>query len=122
MKAQLTNFEMEQRIHSLESLLDRTDMIGYAAARNTRMLQNQNQEYQHRKNELIRKYGHKEGNEFVVDPDGPELQEFLDELAPFGETPHEVELFTLPIKEAAGILSGRELLDTYWMFEEQADA
>ena len=55
-----TNGQMEQMLVSLQPLLDRRDIVGYAAARNTRVLRSECMEYLKRRDELISKYGEPE--------------------------------------------------------------
>ena len=117
----LTNYEMARRLDQLDQLLDRTDVIGYAAARNARVLSQACSEYLQMQDRLICELGvpdtDEEGQEtgsMRLDFDSPSFAEFrraMDEIAP-------IELFRLPEGEAVGKLSGRQLLDLGWMFEE----
>ena len=50
--------------------------------------------------------------------DSPEFEEFLEEFAPIAMLSHEPELFTIPYDHAIGEMSGTELLEIEWMFEE----
>lgn len=121
------NIEMERMIASLEPLLERTDMLGYAAARNTRILRTEAQEYFNRRDELIQKYGTDK-----LDGDGnptgmseirvgsPEFDKYADEIQEWALIEHEPKLFVLDYEEAIGKLSGAQLLDLDWMFEDKA--
>lgn len=121
----LTNYEMARRIGQLEQLLDRADLIGYAAARNTRVLSQACGEYMQMQDRLICELGvpdtdedGRETGSIRLDFDSPNFAEFrraMDEIAPIES---DVELFSLPEGEAVGKLSGRQLLDLGWMFEE----
>ena len=120
-----TNSEMEQMIGSLAKQLDRKDVIGYAAARNTRILREEISEYAKLRDELVVKYGEPD-----LDDDGnptgsvslsftsPKFADFSDELSRFATIEHEPNLFKLKFEEAIGQLSGSELLELEWMFEE----
>lgn len=122
----LKNIQMESMIDLLEKYLDRRDLIGYAAARNTRILQSQSQEYFDRREELITKYG-----EPVVDEFGqktgqyklafssPKWPDYEKDITLYAMLEHEVDLFTIDYSEAIGILTGSELLELDWMFEEK---
>lgn len=119
------NIEMEQMINSLEPLLDHTDIIGYAAARNTRILTNEIQEYIARREELVAKYG-----EEVLDDDGnptgqiqlrfdsPKFKDYSDEIIEWAEIEHEPPIYKIPTEKCIGILSGRQMLEIGWMLED----
>lgn len=118
----LNNSEMDNRIQSLTPLLEHADMVGYAAARNYRRLQDQNQEYQDQKAELIKKYGKEEDGQFFINSSLPGWDEFLEELVPYMALEHEVEIYQIPMKEAMGKITGREIIENEWMFTEDEDA
>lgn len=120
-----TNAEMAAMIVSLEKHLDRTDIIGYAAARNTRILMNEAREFLERRDQLIFEYG-----EHELDEDGnqtgqvslsvgsPNFKAFSDAMEGWASIEHEPKLFLVPYSEVIGKLSGSEILDIDWMFEE----
>lgn len=121
----LTNYEMARRMGQLEQLLDRTDLIGYAAARNVRVLSQACGEYLQMQDRLICELGVPDTDEEGLETgamrlefDSPNFAEFrrrMDEIAPVES---DVEVFRIPEGEAVGKLSGRQLLDLGWMFEE----
>lgn len=121
----LTNYEMALRLCQLDQLLDRADLIGYAAARNARVLSQACGEYLQIQDRLICELGVPEADEegretgaMRLDFDSPNFAEFrrsMDEIAPVES---DVELFRIPADEAIGKLSGKQLLDLGWMFEE----
>lgn len=121
----LTNYEMARRLGQLEPMLDRADLIGYAAARNTRVLSQACGEYLRMQDKLVCELGvpetDEEGRETGVsrlDFDSPNFAEFrrrMDEIAPVES---DVEVFRIPVGESIGKLSGKQLLDLGWMFEE----
>lgn len=119
----LKNAQMDAMIQSLRPHLGRRDVIGYAAARNTRVLTDAACEYLMRKDEVVREHGIAEmdadGNptgRFVMDVAGNE--DAMRELEEWGAIEHEADLFTLKYDEAIGKLSGQELLSIDWMFED----
>ena len=120
-----TNVQMENMAGSLQKHLDRVDLIGYAAARNTRILRDELREYFGKREELVLKHGKPEVDEegcetgkVVVPFDSPEFTAFLKELDPFAAIEHEPNLMKLKYGQAIGQLSGKELLELDWMFED----
>lgn len=120
-----TNQEMDQMLGQLKPLLERRDVIGYAAARNSRILTEELTEYTKVRDELVMKYG-----EADEDADGnptgsvslsvtsANFPKFVDEIERFATITHEPKLFRLKFEEAIGKLSGTELLAVEWMFED----
>lgn len=123
MKMKLKNSEALERLHSLKPFLSRRDKIGYVAARNYRFLSNSITEFETIRLSLIEKYGEAGKDErgaptFTLKMDSPNFKQFCDELAPFNEMEHEVELMTAKYDDAAGNLSGEEILAIDWMLED----
>ena len=121
----LTNFEMEQMLGKLDKHLSRKDVIGYAVARNVRILRNELCEYFKVRDELVMKYGEAdlddEGNPkgtVSLGFDSPKFAEFNDEIQRFATIEHEPTIFKLKFEQAIGELSGSELLELEWMFED----
>lgn len=125
MNKPITNHQMAFMLQQLEQLLDRTDIIGYAAARNHRILSTEAAEFLTIQNQLIMDLGEPEldedGNETgrigikVGTHEFEEFQKKLNALAPIESTP---DIFQIPMKEAIGKISGRQLLELEWMFTE----
>ena len=72
---------------------------------------------------LIEKYGVEGKDErgaptYTLKMDSPNFKDFCDELAPFNEMEHEVELMTAKYDEVAGNLSGEEILAIDWLLED----
>ncbi len=119
------NAEMEAMVASLRPHLDRTDKIGYAAARNTRILTMEAAEYFERREQLIAKYGQQQFGEdgnptgiIELKMNTPEFVDYSHEIEEFALIEHEPRLFKLKYEEAIGKLSGSELLEIDWMFED----
>lgn len=122
-----TNREMELMAKSLEPHLERRDVVGYAAARDTRILRNEMAEYLQRREELVEKYG-----EAVVDEEGrptgqvelrfdsPKFKDYLDEISEYANYTHEPQLYKIPADKCIGLLSGTEILEIDWMLEDFA--
>lgn len=118
------NIEMEQMIAALEKHLSRTDIIGYAAARNTRILREECFEYMQRREQLIEKYGEPE-----TDEDGDQtgrkqirigsdaFNAYASEIEEWALIEHEPKLFRIPVSKALDAISGNELLEIEWMFD-----
>lgn len=121
-----SNAQMYQYREQLKNLLERKDKLGYAAARNTRLLNTELTEFDKMKNDLIIKYGTKEvdkdgketGN-IVVTPDSDRMNDFLEEMQRYSTITHDVNLFQLNYTDAIGQLSGKELLDLDFMFKDE---
>ena len=120
-----TNQEMEQMLDALGPLLERRDLIGYAAARNARILRGELTEYHTVRDELVMKYGSadldEEGNptgQVSLIVGSPNFPQFMDEIGRYATITHEPEIFKLKFDEAIGKLSGTELLSVEWMFED----
>nr|DAG01981.1 MAG TPA: Protein of unknown function (DUF1617) [Siphoviridae sp. ctKRD15] len=123
MKTKLKNSVALERLHSLKPFLSRRDKIGYVAARNYRFLSNSITEFETIRLSLIEKYGVEGKDErgaptYTLKMDSPNFKNFCDELAPFNEMEHEVELMTAKYDEVAGNLSGEEILAIDWMLED----
>ena len=116
------NIEAEAALSVLTKYLDRTDLLGYAAARNTRFLQDELTEYIAKKNGLVCKYGSADDDGGVSIENGtPEFAEFVKELTPFALLECEPRVFTIDYKHAIGAVSGSDLLVLDFMFKEVDD-
>lgn len=75
------------------------------------------------RNSLVEKYGEEikddKGRPIIgVKVDSPNFQKFCDEMAPFNEMEHEVELMIAKYSDVIGCLSGEEILELDWMLED----
>ena len=125
MKIKLNNARMMEMLHQLEPLLPRRDKIGYVAARNYRSLTDQLTEYEMFRRELIQKYGETDKGDdgsdlgtISIQIGSPNFKAFCDELAPFSNMVHDVELMTVDYEDVIGCLSGEEILKIDWMLED----
>lgn len=122
---ELTNMQMEQMVDSLMKYLDRRDIIGYAAARNVRILSNELTEYMAFKSDLFRKYGEKEldddgkptGNMFIS-LESENLKDYMSQIEDIAKAKSNPEIFKIDYGQALDVLSGKEILEIDWMFEE----
>lgn len=124
------NIEMEQMVAQLEPLLGRNDLIGYAAACNTRILMDETTEYRDLRHDLVMEYGTPEkgddGNEtgrYELRFDSPSWPAYEKEITEWAMLEHEPDVYKIPAKSAIGQLTGKEMLDLEWMLEfEDEDA
>lgn len=123
MKQVLTNSQMALMRRQLDPVLKQRNKIGYVAARNYRFLSDALTEYEKFRTELLEKYGETETKEdgsveISLAVTSKNFKPFCDELQPFNVIEHEVEIMTAKYDEAVDILSGEELLQLDWMFED----
>ncbi len=85
-------------------------------------------EYMSVRDDLVKKYGEPETDEngnatgsISISVKSPKFGDFSDELSRYVTIEHEPKLFTLPIKEAIGKLSGTEIPELEWMFDEESE-
>lgn len=123
---QITNHQMYEYILGLSTFLERRDKIGYAAARNTRILKDSCIEYLNRREELIFEYGDPEiddngaptGRKYIV-IGTKSFDKFSEELESYANIEHDVkDIFKLKYDDVIGILSGEEILSMDWMLED----
>ncbi len=125
MEKTLKNSQMSLMLQQLQPLLSHRDKIGYVAARNYRFLSDSLTEYEVFKRGLVEKYGRPDLNEngndtgtISIKVGSPDFKAFCDELQPFNEMEHEVELMTAKYEDAIGCLTGEEILAVDWMLED----
>lgn len=125
MKKTYRNLEMAGMLQELRPLLSRRDIVGYAAARNVRALSQSLTEYTAFRTQLVEKYGTPEtddtGHEtgtISLKMDSPNFKAFLEELEPFNNVAHDVELMMVKYQDVIGLLSGEEILSIDWMLED----
>lgn len=120
-----TNAEMDDMLESLGPLMEQRNMVGYAAARNARILDNELTEYHRMRDELIIQMGEPETDEdgnqtgrSSIQIGTPAFIEFAKEMERYAAIEHEPDLYKIKYEEAIGNLSGAELLAADWMFED----
>ena len=125
MKKTLKNSMMNEMLRQLRPILSHRDKIGYIAARNYRILDDCLIEFQVFRDELIKKYGEvdkdESGNDLPtlsINVSSPNFKQFCDELEPFNNMEHEVDLMMANFDDAIGCLSGEEILAIDWMLED----
>lgn len=122
------NIEMERMIAQLEPLLGLSDLLGYAAARNTRILMDETTEYRDLRQNLVMEYGTPEkgddGNEtgrYELRFDSPNWPAYEKEISEWAMLEHEPDIYKIPAKSVIGQLTGQKMLDLEWMLEFEDD-
>lgn len=120
MKQKLKNAQMVGMLNQLRPILSRRDKIGYVAARNYRLISECLTEYNAFRDQLIKKYGEETKDEdglpiVGININSKNFKAFCDEMSPFNEMEHEVELMTAKYDDVIGLLSGEEILALDWM-------
>lgn len=120
----VTNAEMMGMLAALRPLLERTDMLGYAAARNTRLLKAACSEYLEMQERLIAELGEPETDDegnptggFSIKFGSSAFAEFERAIGTFAPIEHGFEPWRIDPSEAVGRLSGTQLLGLEWMFD-----
>ena len=111
-----SNAELEEMALSLAQHLDRTDRLGFAAARNTRLIRDALIDYRGKRDELVRKYGEAgdDGN-VSISPASNKWAQFVEELAPLSEIEIDVDVFTVDEDDLVGKITGSQVLEIDWM-------
>ena len=119
------NAEMYRMLNAATKYLDRRDVIGYAAARNVRVLSEELTEYVRKIQDLVAEHGEPvidaDGNEtgqLGIKVGGPGYEAFVREMAQYDEIEGDPRIMTLDYEQAIGALSGNELLELDWMFAD----
>lgn len=122
---QLTNLQCLEMIESLKPMMTRRDIIGYAAARNTRRLADACQDYMRIRESLLVEYG-----EQVTGPDGKPTGEIVlsslsgnfpkyqAEIEQIEEVANEVDVFRIDYSEVVNRLTGDEIIAIDWMLKD----
>lgn len=119
------NSEIVVMLRQLEPILAQRNRLGYVAARNFRILSDTLTEYNQFKMELVEKYGTpdkaEDGTELPtvsIAIGSPSFKSFCDEMAPYNNMEHEVELMTAKFEDVIDVLSGEEIVGIDWMLED----
>lgn len=124
----MRNIDGEQYIKALEPLLNRTDIIGYAAARNTRIISESISDYTAKRDELIMKYGEQTINSngqvvggYSMNQGMVTWDEFVTELEPLAAVEIDVPVFQVSRNDAVGAMTGAQMLALEWMVHDLWD-
>ena len=113
----LKNAEAYQSLIIMQESAE-TGMLGFAIAKNRRMLANELVEYDQKRNELIQKYGeHVDGNNFTFTPEN--AKQFYEEMAQYDNI--EIEFEPMQVSEdvfCGGGLTSDQMYALMWMVKE----
>ena len=79
-------------------------IVGYALAKNVRLLNTELTEYNNIKQELFRKYGEEDKGQLVIKKESDNFQKYLEEIKPYNDI--EIEIDFMKVKEKDLIDSG----------------
>lgn len=120
-----SNIEIKEKILSLQPVLTLRNIVGYAAARNARVLTDALTEYSQFEYEAVIKYGTTDMDDngrplgtTSITPDSEQFDAFVKEMAPLQELKQEVSVMVVKFDEVIGQLSGEEILGIDWMLED----
>lgn len=120
-----SNIEIKEKILSIQPVLALRNIVGYAAARNARVLTEALTEYSQFEREAIIKYGTADIDDrgkpvgtTSIAPDSDNFDAFIAEMAPFQGLKQEVSIMVVKFDDVIGVLSGEEILSIDWMLED----
>lgn len=120
----MTNAQMAHYLDLCEQHVDHTGLLGYACARNSRMLMNACKEFIITRDKLLKQYGtpelDDEGNEtgrVTISQGSNHWDDLLAELNPIESIEHEVEIMKVEAEDVMDQLTGREMLELEFMIE-----
>lgn len=123
MNLELSNAQFDALEDTLEKYLDRTDKLGYVAARNYHVIGEKLYPFMVLRDNVIRKYGVKSDksdsvhDEYKITKDSEHYDDALKEITDAGAIKIDVDIMTIDASELEGKLSGRQLVELAWMLE-----
>ncbi|MCD8208538.1 MAG: hypothetical protein LUD72_11415 [Bacteroidales bacterium] len=112
----MTNAEMVQAIDVMVGLSE-TGKLGYAIARNLRLLKTEATEYIQLRSELFQKYGIQNGSQWRIPPEN--IEEYIKELGDIPSIDHEVNVFKVSEEDfVSGSLTAAQMESLLWMVKE----
>lgn len=118
-----TNAEIAAMVEACERHLDDKGLLGYACARNARLLTLATVEYVQRRESAIREYGEEvldaEGNVtgYTLNIGSEGWGPYREAMSEFDAIEHDVEVFKVDADKLVGKLSGKEMLSLDFMME-----
>ncbi|MCC8039174.1 MAG: hypothetical protein LIP02_13730 [Bacteroidales bacterium] len=112
----MTNAEMDSAVQAMSNLHE-TGKLGYAIARNLRILKTECTEYLQLKAELFEELGDRDGNQYSIPPD--KIPEYIERLGDIPSIDHEVNLYTITEEEfLSGTLTSDQMEALLFMVQE----
>lgn len=123
----LENQQAHMYMDTLSNYKDKRGILGYAIARNIRILQGSLTEYLSMYNELATKYsvdekdeaGNKTGRQVIS---GKAVKQFESDLTPFAKIKHNVTICTMPFEECIDDLSTEDILALDFMLVDPLES
>lgn len=123
MKTKAKNIEIASMIGSCEQHLDDNGLLGYACARNARMLTQATVEYIRKRDDALKKYGAESKDAagrvigMTINDTMPGWNDFKAEMSEYDDIEHDIDLFKVKASKLVGSASGRDLLALDFMIE-----
>lgn len=112
-------------LNQLNTVLSRSDIVGYAAAVNHKRISDVIEPYITVKQSLLNEYGEREvdengepTNRILVKFDSPDFDKFKKELERIGSIENEIDIFKINSEDVINKLTGNDILNIIWMFED----
>lgn len=118
-----SNVEITAMVEACERHLDDKGLLGYACARNARLLTLATVEYVQRRERAIREHGEEvldaEGNVtgYTLNRDSEGWAAYRDAVGEFDDIEHDVEVFKVDAGKLVGQLSGKDMLALDFMLD-----
>ena len=112
------NSELNLYLNNMSNFLNRSDIVGYICARNSRVILDALVEYQDVQHKLINELGKEifddegkpTGQMGINVSDKENFEKFLSGIKPYADIEQKVDILTLNYDEVQGILTGSEIL------------
>lgn len=120
----LANTTMHKCLDVLSSCGECTGLVGYAIARNKHKISDAVQEYLKFYNQMLAKYGepsfddHGNVTGYSLSSKSPNYMSFIQEITPVAHIEEDVDIYKVPMIEAAKQLNAQTLEALYFMLED----
>lgn len=117
------NDEIAAMIDACQKHLEDTGLLGYACARNARLLTLATVEYAQRRDKAVREFGTEvRGDDgsirgYTISPDSEAWNKYQEQMAAFDAIEHEVDVFNVKASKLVGEVSGRDMLALDFMLD-----
>lgn len=117
------NDEIAAMVDACERHLDDMGLLGYACARNARLLTLATVEYAQRRERAVREFGSEvrdaSGNVtgYTINPFSENWRLYRERMGEFDAIEHEVDVFKIKAEDIVGAVSGKEMLALDFMLD-----